>query len=65
MWDIYRKQGKQRERMVYQASSEAEAQEPDSGMDVESHVSSKAEAREPDSGMDAQERTLTVPPPYG
>jgi hypothetical protein len=42
------------------ASSEAEAREPDSGMDMESRASSEAEAREPDSGIDTRERTLTV-----
>jgi hypothetical protein len=34
IWDIYRKQGKRGERMVYQASTEAEAREPDSGIDL-------------------------------
>jgi hypothetical protein len=38
--------------MVYQASSKAKAQEPDSGMVMESRASSEAEAREPDSGID-------------
>jgi hypothetical protein len=47
------------------ASSEAEAREPDSGMDMESRASSKAKAWELDLGIDARERTLTVPPPYG
>jgi hypothetical protein len=37
--------------MVYRASSEAEAWEPDSGMDVESRASSEADAWEPDSGI--------------
>jgi hypothetical protein len=38
--------------MDFRESSEAEAQEPDSGMDMESRVSSEAEAWEPDSGME-------------
>jgi hypothetical protein len=37
-------------------SSEAEAQELDSGRDVESRSSSEAEAREMDLGMDAESR---------
>jgi hypothetical protein len=45
--------------MVYRASSKAKAQEPDSGIDVESQASSKAKAREPDLGIGAQEQTLT------
>jgi hypothetical protein len=36
--------------MVSRVSSEAEAREPDSGIDMESRESSEAEAREPDSG---------------
>jgi hypothetical protein len=38
--------------MISRPSSEAEAQEPDSGMDTESQASSEAEAREPDLGME-------------
>jgi hypothetical protein len=45
--------------MDSRASSEAEAREPDSGLDVEHRASSEAEAREPDLGIDARERTLT------
>jgi hypothetical protein len=52
MRDIYRERGERGERMVYRASSEAKAWEPDSGMDVESRASSEAEAREPNSGID-------------
>jgi hypothetical protein len=47
MRDISRKRGETKES---RASSEAEAREPDSGMDMESQASSEAEAREPDSG---------------
>jgi hypothetical protein len=52
MWDIYSKRGKRGERVVSRESSEAEAREPDSGIDIKSRVSSEAEAWEPDSGMD-------------
>jgi hypothetical protein len=48
--------------MVYRASSEAEAREPDLGMDVESQVSSEAEAREQDSGIGAWETDLNIEP---
>jgi hypothetical protein len=45
--------------MVYRVRSEAEAREPDPGIDVESRASSEVEAQEPDLGIDLGKRTLT------
>jgi hypothetical protein len=46
--------------VVSQASSGAKAQEPDSGVDMESQASFEAEAQEPDSGMDLNSKRSII-----